>query len=69
MNQGLVKATTLYLLEEIANRPGQLRVTQYSQVNSEDEGRNKLKRFISLRVMLGHIDRMGGAPVGNLEEI
>ena len=68
MNQGLVKATTIYLLEEIANRPGHLRVTQFCQVNSEDEGRNRLKRFISLRVMLGQIDRKG-APVGYLDEI
>lgn len=53
MNQGLVKATTIYLLEEIANRPGSLRVTQFCQVSSEDEARSKLKRLISLRTMLG----------------
>ena len=68
MNQGLAKATTIYLLEEIAFRPGVLRVTQCGQVNSEDEGRAKLKRFISLKTMLGMSDR-NGLPVGNLEEI
>ena len=68
LSQGIQKATAIYLLEEIANRPGTLRVTQFSQVNSEDEGRNKLKRLISLRTMLGLIDRKG-RPVGNLAEI
>ena len=43
-------------------------MTQFCQVSSEDEGRNKLKRLISLKVMLGLIDRKG-APVGNLSEI
>ena len=56
------------MLEEIANRPGVLRVTQFCQVNSEDEGRNKLKKLISLRAMLGSTDRKG-RPVGNLAEI
>ena len=37
-------------------------------MNSEDEGRNKLKRFSSLRATLGHIDRQN-KPVGNLNEI
>ena len=68
MNQGLIKATTIYLLEEIENRPGSLRVSQFCQVNSEDEGRSKLKRFASFKTMLGLIDRKG-KPVGNLNEI
>ena len=68
MNGGFVRTTSIYQLEEIANRPGTLRVTQFCPVNSEDEGRAKLKRFISLRVMLGLIDRKG-VPVGNLNEI
>ncbi len=63
MNQGLQKQTTIYLLEEIANCPGNLRVAQFSQINSEDEARGKLKKFISLRTMLSLIDRKG-APVG-----
>ena len=45
-----------------------MRVTFFCSVNSEDEGRNKLKRFISLRIMLSISDRKG-APVGNLAEI
>ena len=68
MNQGLQKQTTLYLLEEIANYPGNLRVTQFSQINSEDEARSKLKKFISLRTMLSLIDGKG-APVGYQAEI
>ena len=68
MNQGLQKQTTLYLLEEIANYPGNLRVTQFSQINSEDEARGKLKKFISLRTMLSLIDRKG-APVSYQAEI
>lgn len=43
-------------------------MTQFSQVGSEDEARNKLKRLISLRTMLSFIDRKT-APVGNLAEI
>ena len=43
-------------------------MTQFCSVNSEEEARKKLKKFISLRVMLGLIDRKG-APVGNLAEI
>ena len=58
----------MYILEEIANRPGVMRATLFCQVNSEDEGRNKLKRFISLRIMLSISDRKG-APVGSLAEI
>lgn len=68
LNGGLQKSQAIYLLEEIANRPGVLRVTQFSHVNSEDDGRNKLKRLIGLRTMLGLIDRKG-RPVGNLAEI
>ena len=68
INQGLTKTDSLYLLEEISNRPGIMRVTFFCSVNSEDEGRNKLKRFISLRIMLSISDRKG-APVGNLAEI
>ena len=68
LSQGLQKVTAIYLLEEIENRPGVLRVTQFCQANSEDEGRNKLKRLISLRTMLGLTDRKG-RPVGNLAEI
>lgn len=68
MNRGLQKCQSLYLLEEIVNRPGVLRVTQMCLVQSETEARSKLKRLISLKTMLGHIDRKG-APVGNLAEI
>ncbi len=68
MNKGLKKQTSIYLLEEIANRPGVLRVTQFCQVSSEDEARSKLKKLISLKTMLGLVDRKG-APVGNLAEI
>ena len=45
-----------------------MRVTFFCSVNSEDEGRNKLKRFISQRIMLSISDRKG-APVGSLAEI
>ena len=68
LNQGLQKSKAIYLLEEIANRPGVLRVTQFCQVNSEGEGRNKLKRLVGLRTMLPLTDRKG-RPVGNLAEI
>lgn len=67
-NKGMVKAISIYLLEEIKNRPGLLRVTQFCQVNSEDEARSKLKRLISLRTMLSFLDRKA-TPVGNLAEI
>lgn len=43
-------------------------MTLFCDVTSEEEARKKLKKFISLRVMLGLIDRKG-APVGNLAEI
>jgi hypothetical protein len=68
LSQGIQKSTSIYLLEEIANRPGTLRVHQFSPVNSEDEGRNKLKKLIGLRTMLSLTDRKG-RPVGNLAEI
>lgn len=68
LNQGLQKSVAIYLLEEISNRPGVLRVTQFCQVNSEDDARNKLKRLIGLRTMLALIDRKA-RPVGNLAEI
>ena len=68
MNQGLAKTNSIYLLEEIANRPGTMRATLFCQVSSEEEGRNRLKKFISLRTMLSLIDRKG-APVGCLAEI
>ena len=45
-----------------------LRVTQFCQVNSEDEARAKLKKLISLRVAMSLADRRD-TPVGNLAEI
>mgnify|MGYP007082948859 CR=1 FL=1 len=67
-NKGMVKQTAIYLLEEIANRPGLLRVTLFCQVSSEDEARSRLKRLTSLKVMLALVDRKV-LPVGNLAEI
>ena len=67
-NKGLNKNTTIYLVEEIVNRPGILRISQFCQVYSEDEARDKLKRMISLRTYLGLSDRKG-IPVGYLDEI
>ena len=67
-NKGLNKNTVIYHVEEIANRPGSLRVTQYCSVYSEDEARSKLKRMISLKAFLSFSNRKG-VPVGNLDEV
>ena len=67
-NRGLNKNSIIYTIEEIANRPGFIRVNQYCSVQSEDEARSKYKRMISLKAYLLLTDRKQ-APVGNLDEI
>ena len=54
---GQNKSVRLYLLEEVKNKPYFLRVTVFSKVNSEDEGRALQKSFCSLRTMLTQMDR------------
>ena len=54
---GQNKTVRLYLLEEVKNKPYFLRVTVFSKVNSEDEGRALQKSFCSLRTMLTQMDR------------
>ena len=66
--KGLQKASTIYHVEEIANRPGVLKITYYCLVFSEDEARDKLKRMVSLKTYLNFADRKG-VPVGSLDEI
>ena len=67
-NSGINTTESIYLLEEIRERPGKLRVTYFTQVNSEDDARNKIKRFTSLKTMLAQSDRAIKV-VGNLAEI
>ena len=67
-NSGINTTESIYLLEEIRERPGKLRVTYFTQVNSEDDARNKIKRFTSLKTMLAQSDRAIKV-VGNLSEI
>ena len=67
-NKGLQKTSTIYHVEEVANRPGVLRVSYYCQVYSEDEARDKLKRMVSLKTYMSFADRKG-VPVGSLDEI
>ena len=64
----MATSTQIYLLEEVVNRPGSLRVSYFCEVTNESEARSRIKNLISLTTALSMLDRKKQV-VGSLMEI
>ena len=64
-NKGIATQTVIYLLEEVMNRPGFLRVSCFCEVSSENEARSRIKNMLSLTAAMQCLDRKK-LPAGSL---